>query len=328
MVNFHDPNVIFAVSQANGTLSSVACGLYIWEFLTHLDYEWSVVKGHRPYRWTIWIYSTVRFATFIAVIIYLLVVTITTPINCKAWIISLFAFAYMSFSFSSLLIVLRIIAIWNKNTFVLVLAVGTWLTNVSVLIEGATQIRSEWVPRHFTCRLPNVESNKLAFTALLVTDVVLLFTMFIGLLRLRHRGGGKFALGHLLWKQGVIYLLVATIAEIMPVVFLFLDFNISFDLLFLIPALIALSIAATRIHRSLTDFGFSINIGQCLDNPQRVDRPVSNAGWSTIIPLPQNQVEVAVHTSYEHWQSPEPQTGHYTLSDGQLDDDVESCAEK
>ena len=26
-----------------------------WEFLTTLDYEWSIMQGHRPYRWTIWV---------------------------------------------------------------------------------------------------------------------------------------------------------------------------------------------------------------------------------------------------------------------------------
>ena len=26
-----------------------------WEFLITLDYEWSVIRGHRPYRWTIWV---------------------------------------------------------------------------------------------------------------------------------------------------------------------------------------------------------------------------------------------------------------------------------
>ena len=36
---------------------------------------------------------------------------------------------------------------------------------------------------------------------MLITDVVLLLTMFVGLLRLRRRGGGTFELGRLLWKQ-------------------------------------------------------------------------------------------------------------------------------
>ncbi|KAI0299462.1 hypothetical protein BC826DRAFT_33233 [Russula brevipes] len=34
-----------------------------------------------------------------------------------------------------------------------------------------------------------------------------------------------FALGHLLWKQGVIWLLLATVAEVPPTMFVFLNLN-------------------------------------------------------------------------------------------------------
>lgn len=47
----------------------------------------------------------------------------------------------------------------------------------------------------------NVESNQPTMIVMLITDVVLLLTMFVGLLRLRRRGGGTFELGRLLWKQ-------------------------------------------------------------------------------------------------------------------------------
>ena len=26
-----------------------------WEYFTTLEYEWSVIRGRRPYRWTIWV---------------------------------------------------------------------------------------------------------------------------------------------------------------------------------------------------------------------------------------------------------------------------------
>ena len=26
-----------------------------WEFVTTLDYEWSIIRRHRPFRWTIWV---------------------------------------------------------------------------------------------------------------------------------------------------------------------------------------------------------------------------------------------------------------------------------
>jgi len=49
--------------------------------------------------------------------------------------------------------------------------------------------------------LPNMEHDKLALIIMFVTNVVLVFIMFLGLIRLRGRGGGVFGLGSLLWKQ-------------------------------------------------------------------------------------------------------------------------------
>jgi len=229
-------------------------GLYVWEFFINLGYEWSVIKGRRPYRWTIWIYSAVRFITLMAVIAGSVTSILAIPTHCKVWTIFQFGFGYMTFSLSSLLIILRIIAIWNKNKFVVAFAVAVWLTTNSFFIRGITQIRSEWSPDDLACGEPNTESNKLAITAMPVTDIALLLIMLIGLLRIRYRGGGKFSVGRLLWKQGVIYLLVATIAEIPPAVFILLDLNPVFNIMFLVPSLIAMSIAATRMYRSLADF--------------------------------------------------------------------------
>jgi len=79
-----------------------------------------------------------------------------------------------------------------------------------------------------------------------------------------------------------------------------------------------------------------------LDNlpDQRVGRRAPNAKWPTTAPSPPNRMEVSVHTSYEHWQSPETQTGpcvSFINIEGQtcdkshgmnLSDDVESGAGK
>lgn len=49
--------------------------------------------------------------------------------------------------------------------------------------------------------LPNMERDKLAFIIMFVTDIVLVSIMFLGLIRVRGRGGGMLGLGSLLWKQ-------------------------------------------------------------------------------------------------------------------------------
>ena len=99
------------------------------------------------------------------------------------------------------------------------------------------------------------EATKPTVFASLLTDVVLLLIMLIGLLRLRLGAGGTFDLGRLLWNQvrwwlfslavihaislmgiftrkGIIWLLIATIAEVPTSVRLAILFH--FDLLLIV----------------------------------------------------------------------------------------------
>jgi hypothetical protein len=51
------------------------------------------------------------------------------------------------------------------------------------------------------CEILNMQITKLNIIVTLVTDIILLFVMFIGLLRLRLYERGTFGLGRLLWRQ-------------------------------------------------------------------------------------------------------------------------------
>jgi hypothetical protein len=50
---------VYPVALQTGSL--ITCCVYrstprpSWEFITTLDYEWSVIQGRRRYRWTIWV---------------------------------------------------------------------------------------------------------------------------------------------------------------------------------------------------------------------------------------------------------------------------------
>jgi hypothetical protein len=62
------------------------------------------------------------------------------------------------------------------------------------------QLRAAWVPAQSVCEVLNTESSIQTVVAMLVTDVVLLITMLVGLLRLRPYGT-TFGVGKLLWMQ-------------------------------------------------------------------------------------------------------------------------------
>ena len=62
-------------------------------------------------------------------------------------------------------------------------------------------MHSVWVSARFNCGVVNPESNKLTLMSMAITDIILLLTMLVGLLRLRRYCGGTFGLTHLLWTQ-------------------------------------------------------------------------------------------------------------------------------
>jgi len=330
MVNYHDPVTIAREFVALVKLWHVVDGIYIWEFLTTLDYEWDVFRGRRPYRWTIWIYSLTRIAALMAVILNMVGFDTTTSINCQVWVTFEVLFAYTAFAAGALLIVLRIIAIWNMKKSIIVIAMAIWVADVALLIHGIVKIRSAWSPVANTCELLNLETTKASIFGSLSTDILLLLIMLVGLFNQDLVKGNAFGLGRTLWKQGLVWLLIATAAEVPPTVFMCLNLNVSMNLMYQTPGMIALSVAATRIHRSLMDY-----------TPTDVSRDTRARTVSTrtrsVIVLP-SRTEVFVRTECD--QSPTLQTSRtsYVSTDPQgnhkehemsfIDVDIERGLEK
>ncbi|KAH9957071.1 hypothetical protein BGW80DRAFT_231534 [Lactifluus volemus] len=254
MTNFQDPIVIFYDILAVVKFWHASYGVFLWEFFTTLDFEWSVIRGGRRYRWTIWIYSLTRISTLIVVITDLIEFSALGPINCQILGNFEFAFASLSIASASSLIMLRVIAVWIHNKIIVALATGIWVTNVAFLIHGTVRLQGLWRPEENVCVVPNSDITKFNVIVTFVSDITLLIVMLAGLLRLRMGGGGMLDLGRFLWKQGIIWISFAVAAGVPPVVFLILNLNEPFNFMFQIPALIALTIAATRIYRSLIHF--------------------------------------------------------------------------
>ncbi|KAH9984324.1 hypothetical protein BJV74DRAFT_886495 [Russula compacta] len=317
MPDSHDPAVVAQDTRVIVKFWHTLAGLYIWEFVTTFDYEWSVIRGHRPYRFSIWIYSVARVTTLVAVILCIVGLDYTPPFNCQLLVTFEFVSAFVAIVAASLLIALiyaASIAIWNRNRVIIITALLAWGTNISLFIHGKSlfrstgrrecsnmvqkQLRSVWVPDQETCIRVNVEKTtvNLSFIFVFITDIVLLSIMLAGLLRLRRHGGGSFGLARLLWKQGLIWLLLAIVAEVPPLVLLILNLNVPFDLMFQLPALITMSIAATRMHRALVDF---------VSRPTEFKQEpagdiISKTNPTTAAPIRFKRMEVAMHTVCEH----------------------------
>ncbi|KAF8490686.1 hypothetical protein F5888DRAFT_1099229 [Russula emetica] len=304
MTNFSDFAVQEKDFEALQNFWRITNGIYIWEYVTTLDFELDIIRGRRSYGWTIWIYSLARAALLIGIILNLVDFNVTTPMNCQALITLQLVVANVSLVSASLLVIFRIIAIWDKNKYAVAIAVITWVINVSIIIRGVARLRATWDPTAQACVILNNEEIKPTFIISLITNTILLVTMLVGLFRLLISSSSAFGLGRLLWKQGVIWLLIATVAGVPPTVFIFLNLNAQFNLMFQLPAVIINTIAATRIHRSLVDYTFeSSNISLDAGSSK------SDTKVSKMISL--NRTEIAVDIVYEQYP-----TSRTTLSMG------------
>ncbi|KAI9459951.1 hypothetical protein F5148DRAFT_1218000 [Russula earlei] len=180
------------------------------------------------------------------------------PINCQ-----IFAYTAAATAFGQKLIVSAIV-------------LGIWVAYVGTLIHGkslaqminhsyiwfAVRYAHVWSPLTNACDVLNSADSKLAIIIALSTDLVLLLIILIGLLRWR-------------FKKGLIWLLLATVAYVPAV-------------MFQTPALVTVTIAATRMYRSLSDYGsracktaFSVSL------PKRsaLSTAETNEIWVSPIPL-------------------------------------------
>ncbi|KAH9988687.1 hypothetical protein BJV77DRAFT_1151795, partial [Russula vinacea] len=250
MVNFHDTAVVATDSLATSKLWHVVNGLFLWEFFTTLDFEWSIVQGRRRYRWTIWIYSFSRVAALVDVITKFILLD-TRILDCKlSEILALFP-TYLAQAAASFLIVLRIFAIWNRNVVVVVIATTTWAINGAFFIQGISHLRFKRVFPGGYCTALNINTAKATVIVSFVTDIILLVIMLVGLFRLEACRPGAMATGRFLWNQGVIWLFLATFAGVLPTVFVCLDLNEPLSIMFRYPWIITMTIASTRMYRGL-----------------------------------------------------------------------------
>jgi len=310
-------------------------GIYLWEFVTTLDYEWSVFRGHRSYGWTIWIYEIARISTFTSVVTDLVFLSLTVRLHCQVWVILIWTISLVSLATGSLLIVVRIVAVWEKKKVALAIASGLWLVNLGFLISCIVRVRAIWNPVARNCLVTNVETAQPSLISLFVTDLLLVLIMLAGLLRLR-RGSGGARLWRLLWRQGLIWLFIATVTEFLQVLFLILNINDTLDTLFLLPGQIALVIAATRLYRALVNLSSPLDSAQLEGSTYRLRTARSTQNTSknaTVVHVPSSRVEVIVHKAYEvHAMTPCPSSDGHSHDNNPheitFDDNMKDRAEK
>jgi len=116
-----------------------------------------------------------------------------------------------------------------------------------------TLIEATYDPEFDACFPLKTHGGLVGAAAVLAADTVLFMLMLIGLLR--HANRSAVGIWQLLYKQCIIWMTLAAVVEIPPLVFLVLNFNDAWNSMFSPVAVTILSICAARMYRSLSKQG-------------------------------------------------------------------------
>lgn len=252
MVNWHDPSLVLDDYVSVIKLNHALAGIFIWETVITLGFELDVLRGKRPYRWTLWLYLGTRY-TLLCTFIVIFINTDGPKVPCHPFMVLNFALPYASWAFASLILVLRVIAIWNRNIVVSLISVGVWAGALALNIRNLTMVEAAFNPLVNACVVTKTHDGLINTLAVLVADMVLLLIMLIGLLR--HASRRSTALWKLLYQQCIIWIALAAFAEIPPVIFFIFNLNDVWNEMLLGSAITILTIGATRMYRSLSEYG-------------------------------------------------------------------------
>ncbi|KAG2367087.1 hypothetical protein BDR07DRAFT_360341 [Suillus spraguei] len=257
MVNWADSDVISKCSIIVEHTNFMCLGLYIWEYTRSWQVELAFICRRLQLRWPLLPYIAGRVLLLTSMVMICWLSTPTSPnVDCHS--------AFLAFSFagnasigcSSLNLTLRPFIIWRAFKYVrifLVLAtIGHWIVLLRIMFDFSV------MKVNGSCGFMVV--NHTDMTAIFVYtmgyDILILALTIIGLRNTPSSNG----LWKLLRKQGITYVLITCLANIIPAVVASLNLNPAMNVIFAMPASAVSTIASSRIVVAFLDVQSSTSV--------------------------------------------------------------------
>jgi len=250
MTNWRDPAREVATLLALIKLTHIMAGLYLWEFVLNLGYEYAIIMGTRKLTLSSVFYIGCRWCTLFLVILQFVIMSPSNGMNCQALISMTFTFFPLAILSASLLVFLRVYALWEGNKVVIVIASAFWLANATAFIYVLATSSGYWADG--SCTIDHIMHIRISVISTFISDLVLLALMLSGILRWK---GPRQINGTwwLLYKQGLAWIVLFALAEVPPLVLIVLNLNKYLDFMSLAPGVIAMTVGASRLYLGLVN---------------------------------------------------------------------------
>lgn len=227
-------------------------GLYFWEWLVSLDFEWSFITGKRRFHYPAVFYFLNRYCLLFTMIGILIALDTVKEVNCQ----SLYTFNQImgqaASGLASINLSIRTMALWSHDKRIVIPIVVIILGHWSLILQGVL-LTAVWVPGQ-GCLVTGTNNTILAATfiySMCFDLVILLLSTYKCVLGVK---GGRSQLMSLLFKDGLVYFFIAFFSNLLAVVFIMLNLNAVMSVILNVPAAIFSTIVACRAVRRLTNF--------------------------------------------------------------------------
>jgi len=251
MVDWSSPAEIMKNALTFDRFMHCLLGVYVWEWVLSLDFDWQYISGSKQFRWPLVFYFLNRYCLLFALVGITIALNVTTRIDCQVLYTFNSLFGQASIGLASINLSLRTIAIWSKRWYIVAPLVTIILGHWTLLLFGI-HVKAKWIDGQ-GCVITETHSKLLAITFIytMVFDfIVLALTAF----KLLFPATTRSPLVNLVFNDGLAYFMIAFLANVVATVFGLLNLNPVMSIIANVPAVIAASIAACRAVRRLSDY--------------------------------------------------------------------------
>ncbi|OBZ67498.1 hypothetical protein A0H81_12727 [Grifola frondosa] len=280
MVDWQSPVEIAKDGEVFGKFMHTLLGLYIWEFVTSLDFDWQFISGKRKFKWPLVsplydferqadsaahqiFYFAGRYFLLFALIGIAIALNVTTyrlmfwdvrrPVNCQALYTYNQVFGNAAIGMASINLSLRTMAVWSQAWYIVVPLVVVILGHWSLLLHGIL-LKAEWIDGG--CAITGTSNTLLAATFIysMTFDFAVLSLTGLKLAILTTRRQDRSRIVRLIFDDGLIFFIVAFVANLLATIFMLINLNAVMSIIANVPAAVASTIVACRVVRRLTNY--------------------------------------------------------------------------
>ncbi|ESK92564.1 hypothetical protein Moror_4363 [Moniliophthora roreri MCA 2997] len=253
MVDWHSEEVLLRNAATFTNFMHSLFGVYLWEFFNSVKFDWEILSGRRMFKWPMIFYLLCRYTMMMSLITMMIYMSESlSAANCVPLSQVSQVAGCVTIALASMNLALRTVALWRENLMVISTLIAAILGHWGLALFIGTLSRAHWNSDNNACEITN--DRPLYIVGLYSYTMIFDFGVLCLTGYKLNFGRGPFqgsALVQLLTLDGLLYFLIAFLANAVAVVFSALNLNPIMSVIANVPATMIATIVSCRSFRRL-----------------------------------------------------------------------------